>query len=1001
MNIFFTHHPVKFSRIFFLWTSTVFFFSLGTARQQDAIYLRPATASPIEVKPGETIAAAFKLINNTDKKQFYDALIILPKGWKLVVREMPFELEPFTTDIRLISFSVPTDAPAKTYQIRYTVKDHNVPVNEASVTIDVDVVEIIQLELKRLQAPRFAIAGSTFKSIFLITNMGNTVIPVSLNLKSSLGFPIRTDSTIINLAPKESREISLSVITEPIKEKITHNLEIEAMTLIDLSKKVKANSMVDIIPRITQIETEYFELPITAKLRGVGEQNLFGVQAEITGYGSTNEQKTDRLEFLIRTPQTHTKSILGQRDEYRASYRTKNYELIAGDMNYSLSPLTELGRYSTGIGGRAYLKTFTIGGFYNNSRWPGIDQKELAGFISYEFKKDNTIGLNFLNKSEQYSSNIGSLLGILTPLPRNELELELAASSKEGKQGSAISTKFSGAYKWFNYDLHYVYSAPDFGGYYSDINFFSAGINTQLSQKIRVQTYIRQEKRNLSLDTNFITAPSDAFFQIGANYSDNFAVNYRRQIQKDRFDSSRFNRYEDVLQTILRYNFSNVNLSLNIDFGSTHDEILNRISPSKRYALYAGIKPTNWSNLSGSIEFSNNQNIYTGEDQKHISGSINAYIQIASTTQMQVNFFRSKFDIFTSQIYTVADATLDHIFSSNNHKLTLRGRYNAFAPEIVDNSFAYALEYAVPFNAPLKRITGIGQLRGVLKDEKGKGIANVLISAGTNFALTDNQGSFYFPSLKPGTIYIIVDQAGIGLENITTQPMPMEIIIRGGEESKVTITTTRSVTIAGNSVLYSMKEYSLGDTTTTFIKLGGKAGVIMEISNGTEIFRRVTDNQGKFLFNDLRPGRWVITVAGGEIPDYYFIQPDSVIVELKAGEKKDTTFQIRQRKRTIKMLHEGIVVQEVKQETPKPASMIKPCVINFNEKRKGFVIQVSSWATSQKARQDAKRIEKLTKMKSFIEVENIPNIGRRFRVYLGEFKTKEEAEIICRKIPLE
>lgn len=999
MNIWYTSDPVQLNRIFFLWILTGIICSIGFARQQEAIIVHPAVQSRFEARPGAVAAVTIKVTNNTPDQQSYNAMIILPTGWRLITRETPFDLYAYTNDVRLISFSVPTDAPAKTYQIRYLVHDHAQPVNEASTSIDVEIAQVIQFELKRFQSPRFAVAGTIFKTVFLLTNQGNAASSVQLTAKSSYGYPVKLDSSILNLSPKESREIPISITSDPVTEKVSHTLELEVKSRKDPSKHVSASCVIDIIPRITQLEKEYVEYPITAKLRGVGENKQYGTQAELSGFGSLSEEKKDRLEFLIRTPETQTISTLGQRDEYRVSYRTNFYEVYAGDHNFNLSTLTEAGRYSTGVGGRVDIKKFAFGGFYNTTRWTVPSQKETGGFVYYTFQKGNSIGLNVLGKSEQFSSTTATLQGFLTPLAHSALEIEAGTSVRDDKRGSAFSTRFEGSYQSVNYDIRYVHAEPNFGGYYRDIDFIAAGINTQVLRTMRIQSYIREEKRNLARDTNLVSAPKDAFYQIGASYSDFVALNFRRQIQRDRFDIPKYKRYEDVIQTVLRYNFSVAYVSANIDLGSTRDELLGKNSPSKRYALYANMKSGTNLNLGGSIELSKSRNIYNGEDQNRLSGNVNIWVLITQSTQFQLNLYRSKYDALTYQIYNVVDASLEHVFPSTSHKITIRGHYNAIAPVVVDNIFAYSVEYSIPIGVPIKRISNIGQLRGSLKDETGKGIANVLISIGTSVALTDRQGTFFFPSLKPGMAYILVDQAGIGLDRITAKPMPIEVVIRGGDETKYDIATTKSVSIAGKTILLSMREREFGDTSSALVELGGRAGVIMEISNGPEIFRRVTDNQGKFLFTDLRPGHWVLSVIGGDIPDYHLIQPDSVIIDLLPGEKKDVSIQIRQRKREIKMLQQGVIVQEIKQQPPPPPA--KPCVINFNDKRKGFVLQISSWQTNLRALRDARRVEKLSGMKPFIEIEKVPNVGKRYRVYLGVFKTREEAESMCRRINTE
>jgi hypothetical protein len=254
------------------------------------------------------------------------------------------------------------------------------------------------------------------------------------------------------------------------------------------------------------------------------------------------------------------------------------------------------------------------------------------------------------------------------------------------------------------------------------------------------------------------------------------------------------------------------------------------------------------------------------------------------------------------------DASVMHVFPFN-HTITLRGRLSIITPSATAHEIAYALDYTIPIAFPFKRLTTAGQLRGSLTDEEGKGIADVLLTIGGEAALSDKLGAFYFASLKPGTVYLIIDKATLGFHNITSQPMPLEMLIRGGEESKIALVVTRSVTVAGTVTQFAETTQNILDSSRAVIEIGGRPGVFLELSSSKEFERRVSDNHGNFLFEDLRPGMWTLKVIGGDIPEYQIIVPDSIAVTLTPGERKDVIFQIRPGKRTIQMLPNGTVKQ--------------------------------------------------------------------------------------------
>ncbi len=224
--------------------------------------------------------------------------------------------------------------------------------------MEVNIARVVQLDLKVLQAPRFCVAGTTFATTVIVANLGNSADFVRFNCKSSHNFPIRLDSAIINLAPKETRQVQIFITPDEKSSKTNHTLEIDARSRQDSTIKIRISSVVEIIPGSTKVEEEYLMFPVSLRVREVGQDGKFAAQGEVYGYGSLSEDKSDKLEFLFRGPETQTVSTLGQRDEYRITYSKDSIELFLGDQNYALSTLTEAGRYATGIGGKDIYQQF-------------------------------------------------------------------------------------------------------------------------------------------------------------------------------------------------------------------------------------------------------------------------------------------------------------------------------------------------------------------------------------------------------------------------------------------------------------------------------------------------------------------------------------------------------------------------------------------------------------------------------------------------------------------
>jgi hypothetical protein len=996
------HNPVRTGRIFFILLLATFLVGTDVTHSQQLADVQLAVRGTITTKPGSIIAVGMKVTNRGGGSSSYQSKISLPVGWRAVTRDFPFTLQPGSSDIRLISFTIPPDAPAQQYQIEYSILD--TAGHAGGTSFQVIVLPVVQLELVVFDAPRFVVGGAKFTTTFLLTNKGNSATSIRLRTRSSTDFPIMIDSTVQHFGPREVRQIKVNVATDAKSGRTSHTLEMEAISGQDSTINVRASSVVDVVSRATKVEDEYFNYPVTLSLREVGQDGLFATQAEAFGSGSLSEQHTDRLEFLFRGPETQTKSVLGQRDEYRIAYHSKSFEVYGGDLNYSLSPLTEFGRYTTGAGGQATVGPLTAGGFYNKNRWSTQSQEETAGFLSYDVVKGASIGLNYLQKRDQFNSDITSARGLFVPVSGSTLDLEYGTGTRDGKRDDAYSARLNGSQPWIGYDVRYVHAGPNFGGYYQDISFLSASINLQASRNVRIETYARQETRNLARDTNQVYVPNDQSYQVGAAYSDFVSVYLLRNIHQDNFDNPKYRREQDAIQGRLGYNFRNANIYVNGDYGSTRDELLNQSFPYKRVALNVGYRPIGNQNYSASIEYTNGQDAYTSENQERISASLNAWFLFGQSTQVQLDLYTSRLNVSPTQTYNLIEASVEHIFPFG-HKIAFRARESIINPSSSVNQIAYALNYSIPIAIPVKRITAVGQLRGTVKDERGKGLVDVLIGAEDDAALTNNKGEYFFASLKPGSVFVNIDRASIGLERITTQSMPMEVKILGGEETELDLGVTRSVLISGTVIQYGSKDQALGDTTSSSINLGGKPGVFLELSNGADYNRRVTDNHGRFSFADIRPGKWSLTVIGGDVPEYHVILPDTTAIDAQPGDKKEITIEIRPKRRAIKILQEGTIIPQVpakpekKVELPPPTKQtVLPCIVWYDIHRKGYVLQISSWVTKSKALRVAKIAERISGLKSHTITVKLPSLGKRTRVFLGVFKTQKSAEEMCLKL---
>jgi hypothetical protein len=78
---------------------------------------------------------------------------------------------------------------------------------------------------------------------------------------------------------------------------------------------------------------------------------------------------------------------------------------------------------------------------------------------------------------------------------------------------------------------------------------------------------------------------------------------------------------------------------------------------------------------------------------------------------------------------------------------------------------------------------------------------------------------------------------------------------------------------------------------------------LVEVSRDDEVFRQMTDAEGKFSFAGLRPGNWVVKVYKDNLPLYHFLEKERFVIEVQGSEEKVVAVRVVPRIRKIQMVH--------------------------------------------------------------------------------------------------
>ncbi|MCX6135163.1 MAG: SPOR domain-containing protein [Ignavibacteriales bacterium] len=1041
-------YPVFPSRIFFCF---ILFIALHVvsahAFQSRSVEVVPSSGTRVETAPGRLLTLSFRVTNTSSSRKRFESTVVTPSGWRRLARDFPFELEAGGSDIRLLSISIPAESPARDYTLRYGVKDPSNPSEAAEVTMTIAITGVKEQGLKLIESPRIAVAGEAYTSVFVLNNKGNVANVVRLLAHSSAGFPAVPDSAALHVGPGETRTIRVKVSTDPaLTAKLQDILELTAE--LDTANTAKASSFVEVVPRVTGSEERYVRFPVRALIRFAGEQEKRGTQLELSGSGPLGNNEENRLDLLIRTPDIQQKSVLGRRDEYQLAYIGKSFEAFVGDKNFSLTPLTEYNRYGFGASGNVKVNRMSAGAFYNEARFFSPKQREWAGYLNYRVLDAAQVGLNYLGKQEPGSSSVVTIRTLAQPMNRSELELEYGMSSLSGQTDNAFSARWTGSANWLAYDTRYVRAGTKYGGYYKDVELKNISFNLMPLRDIRLEGFYRDEQRNLDHDTTLLLAPRDRYYQAGLSISNLLAVYYRTNDQDDLLPDPHFRRKEETWQVRVGYNLPAVTVIASADLGSTDDKIAGIKNPFQRYSSYLSLQPFSGQTYGFSAEYTKDRDPSTFEQQERLAGSFSVNLLLGEGTQFSLSIFGNRGWGAVEQSYTLLDVGFDHSFPWG-HTVAFRGRQSIFSPSFEKKEIAWLVEYSVPIGVPIARSTVSGQLIGRVMDaEKGTGVRNVLVYAGGATALTDRNGDYNFPSLKPDKYFIQVDMTTVGLNRVTLQQLPHELTIVGGEESRFDVSLSRSVVVTGTVLMFGAKEQAANDTTQpAIVELGGHPNVIVELVSGDDVNRRVTDSRGRFAFSNIRPGRWTLRIADGNLPQNYYFDKEAVELNVAPGQSAEQTFKALPKRRRIQMISQGVTIStspdkgkktqppvakkiiepvpqvakpaeaaalkpksvipapqtEIKNQTispvqraEKPAQM--PCNVVFWPEKLIFCIEHSDWRKKSSADSVAAVLVPKSRLAVFVRTVVLPDGKLSYRVLLGGFKSRRAAENACEAV---
>ncbi len=167
---------------------------------------------------------------------------------------------------------------------------------------------------------------------------------------------------------------------------------------------------------------------------------------------------------------------------------------------------------------------------------------------------------------------------------------------------------------------------------------------------------------------------------------------------------------------------------------------------------------------------------------------------------------------------------------------------------------------------------------------------------GEKQCLTDRKGKFVFKNVQSGQQSVNMEI--LPKQIVTTQSKPLELIVEGGKNNSVLVDVTECCTISGDIVSCVYQDtvdlFTGINSQTENLKIVGSSpirGIECVVSGADEVYSTFSDEKGRFLFSNLRPGIWKVSVLSYGLPDFHYLNYNDLVLDLKSQDHKKVHFK--------------------------------------------------------------------------------------------------------------
>jgi hypothetical protein len=807
-----------------------------------------------------------------------------------------------------------------------------------------------RLSASVLESPDVVIAGEVWQSRLQIVNNGNCGVVFHLVAHSIPEADVAIEPPGATLAPAQSAIFIMRIMTDGnLSQLLRQTVDVEVSPVeVDLATPSIAKTLsFDVVPWVTGNEDLYHRIPSKLRLVTAIEDEHSSFQVDLSASGSLDEAGSRRVGFLIRGPDNEHVGRYGRRDAYWFSYEDGHRRLLIGDRTYRFSHLTQ--RFDYGRGAQLGLDTgvFSFGCLYVQSRQEGPRSRRVGGRIAYEPNRNLTVAWNLLFKTDDQRAMKGYTRSRATSIEASvshgekvQLNLEYGIGKirdleieeeHEPLKAHAYRLEARGRFhKDIRYSFERIYAGPHYTGYYQGATYTIGSLAFPVHGKLRGSFYYHGYRKNpagLKIES---IADKQRSIKAGISYElprgMKLSLDYAGYNKADQLAPADHDFREHAAVLGLGKGFSRFSLNGNAEYGIVRDHLTD--SPARelvRSNLSVHLRPTSSQSYTIFTRFGDAR--FSEAPDRDWSVGLSARLKLGRIVRFNVDYVTSRKEQVAAWRRNSLSSTLS-IDLPNGHTCSLRGHYFERTGDRAGSKGSMFLTYGIPFGVPTGKRGSVGTLKGRVFDAELADklpMPQVILSVDGAHAISREDGKFSFPALRPGPHLLQVEPRSISSDKVTTEKLPLAFDITGGGVTELEIGLVKSCQVSGKVTMYKLANgssvptlYSPGpegrqqgqdlfrpDIKPDDLEEIGGVQILVELSNGKETVKQLTDRHGRFVFKQLRPGTWRIKFHEQGIPDLHRIDHDRAVVELLPGDETCVAARVVPEARPIRITGGG------------------------------------------------------------------------------------------------